>query len=402
MCRCICLRQNIYSVKNIYLIYINFGGECMKLKVGVLFGGRSGEHEVSLKSARSVMAALDKTKYDIVPIGITREGTWLAGNDPMEALSSGNLPGGNVPVAVVPDPRVGGLVYLGEPGISESSVYPDFFPGKIEKLQVVFPVLHGTYGEDGTVQGMLELAGIPYVGPGVLAASAGMDKVVMKMIFEQVGLPVGKYLYFLKREWEENREKYVMQIEEELGYPCFIKPANLGSSVGISKAAGREELIQGIEEAAQYDRKIVVEEHLSGKEIEVSVLGNDDPEASVPGEIIPCNDFYDYQAKYIDDRSELIIPAELGEELTAEVRSMAVKVFKAVDGSGMGRVDFFVDPHTRTVIVNEINTIPGFTQISMYPKLWEATGLAYPDLLDRLIKLALERFQEKAELKTIF
>ena len=380
----------------------------MKLKVGILFGGRSGEHEVSLKSACSVMAALDEAKYDIVPIGITREGTWLAGNDPMKALSTGNLPGGNVPVAVVPDPGVGGLIYLGSSETeeisraAEGSGPPDFIPGKIEKLQVVFPVLHGTYGEDGTVQGLLELAGIPYVGPGVLAASAGMDKVVMKMLFQQVGLPIGKYLFFLKREWRENREKYVEQIEKELGYPCFIKPANLGSSVGISKAADREQLIQGIEEAARYDRRIVVEEHLQGKEIEVSVLGNDEPEASVPGEIIPCNDFYDYQAKYIDDRSELIIPAELGEKLTAEVRSMAVKVFKAVDGSGMGRVDFFVDPLKETVVVNEINTIPGFTQVSMYPKLWEASGLSYSHLLDRLINLALERFQEKAELKTIF
>ena len=387
----------------------------MKLKVGVLFGGRSGEHEVSLKSASSVMAALNPSKYDIVPIGITREGTWLAGNDPMEALSTGNLPGGNLPVAVVPDPGVGGLIYLTEAGPSDSSGAGESFgpgpggvrtahlvPGRIEKLQVVFPVLHGTYGEDGTVQGLLELAGIPYVGPGVLAASAGMDKVVMKMLFQQSGLPVGKYLYFLKREWEEGREQILEQVEKELGYPCFIKPANLGSSVGISKAADRQQLIQGIEEAAQYDRKIVVEEHLSGKEIEVSVLGNDDPEASVPGEIIPSNDFYDYQAKYIDDRSELVIPAQLGEKLTAEVRSMAVEVFKAVDGSGMGRVDFFVDPSAETIVVNEINTIPGFTQISMYPKLWEATGLSYPHLLDRLIELALERFQEKAELKTIF
>ncbi|UNC90630.1 D-alanine--D-alanine ligase [Candidatus Contubernalis alkaliaceticus] len=364
----------------------------MRLRVGVLFGGRSGEHEVSLKSARSVMDALDKTKYDIVPIGITKEGTWLAGADPMEALATGDIPGENYPVAIVPDPGVGGMISIEEPTVL----------GKIEKLQVVFPVLHGTNGEDGTVQGLLELAGIPYVGPGVLAASAGMDKVVMKMLFERCGLPVGKYLYFLKKEWTENQERIIKEIEEVLGYPCFIKPANLGSSVGISKANNREKLILGIEDAARYDRKIVVEEHLQGKEIEVSVLGNDDPEASVPGEIIPSNDFYDYHAKYVDNRSELIIPADLGEKLTKEVQSLAVKVFKAIDGSGMGRVDFFVDPQKETVLVNEINTIPGFTQISMYPKLWEATGLSYSGLLERLIDLALERFEEKAELKTIF
>ena len=366
----------------------------MKLRVGVLFGGRSGEHEVSLKSAASVMEALDKDRYEIIPIGISREGTWLTGENVLETLSSGRLPGRNVPIAVVPDPNVGGFIYLSEqkgpPGRS------------FEKLDVVFPILHGTFGEDGTVQGLLELAGIPYVGPGVLAASTGMDKIIMKMVFQQTGLPVGKYLYFLKKEWEKDKKGYLKKIEEELGYPCFIKPANLGSSVGISRANNGEELIKGIEEAGLFDRRIVIEESIPGREIEVSVLGNDEPAASVPGEIVPNSDFYDYHAKYVDDRSELFIPAELDPTLTAKIQDLAVQTFKALDCCGMGRVDFFVDDQSQKIIVNEINTIPGFTQISMYPKLWEASGIPYRELLNRLIKLALERFEEKKKLKTSY
>ncbi len=398
----------------------------MKLKVAVLCGGRSGEHEVSLKSAASIIGALDKEKYEIIPIGITREGTWLSGEDPLEALSSGKLPGKNKPLFIVPDPRVGGVMWLeegplsnkpegsGSPGESNrfSRLSQSNQPvqssqlirtgGAFEKLDVIFPVLHGTYGEDGTVQGLLELAGIPYVGPGVLGASAGMDKIIMKMIYQQAGLPIGKYVYFLKREWEENRRVWLDRIEEELGYPCFVKPSNMGSSVGISRAKGREELSRAVEEAGLWDRRIVVEENIRGREIEVSVLGNDQPEASVPGEIVPSGDFYDYKAKYIDDRSRLIIPAELNPRLAARIRDLAIKSFKALDCTGMGRVDFFVDEKEERITINEINTIPGFTQVSMYPKLWEASGLSYSQLLDRLIQLAIERFEEKKELKTTF
>ena len=364
----------------------------MKLKVGVLCGGRSGEHEVSLKSAASIIEALDKEKYLVVPIGITRDGTWLAGDDPLEALSTGVIPGNNKAISLVPDPSVGGFTWLAEAS-----------PGKsFEKLDVVFPVLHGTYGEDGTVQGLLELAGIPYVGPGVLAASAGMDKVIMKMVFQQKGLPIGKYVYFLKKDWEENKEFWLDKIERELGYPCFIKPCNMGSSVGISKAKSRQELQVAVEEAGLWDRRIVVEEFVEGREIEVSVLGKDRPSASVPGEVVPSSEFYDYQAKYIDDRSQLIIPAKLTPELADRVKDLAVESFTALDCTGMARIDFFVEEEKDKIIVNEVNTIPGFTQVSMYPKLWEASGMSYSRLLDRLIELAIDRFEEKKQLKTVF
>ncbi|RQD73930.1 MAG: D-alanine--D-alanine ligase [Candidatus Syntrophonatronum acetioxidans] len=366
----------------------------MKLKVGVLCGGRSGEHEVSLKSAASIIGALDKEKYDITPIGITRGGTWFTGDNIIEDLSQGKSLENNDPIAIIPDPKAGGFIRLPWKGKGRQASQ------EVEKLEVVFPVLHGPYGEDGTVQGLLELAGIPYVGPGVLAASAGMDKVIMKMVFQQRGLPVGKYLYFLRKEWARDREFYLDKVEKELGYPSFIKPCNLGSSVGISKAKNREELIQGIEEAGRYDRKIVIEEYIPGREIEVSVLGNDEPLASVPGEVVPSNEFYDYRAKYLDDRSLLYIPAELESSLAARVQDMAVESFKALDGSGMGRVDFFVEEERKRIIINEINTIPGFTQVSMYPKLWEASGVSYQELLDRLINLARERFKEREQLKT--
>lgn len=367
----------------------------MKLKVGVLCGGRSGEHEVSLKSAASITDALDKEKYEIIPIGITRKGAWFTGENVIQDLAQGGSLEGNDPIAIIPDPEVGGFVKLPREGGKSPSPSQE-----VEKLEVVFPVLHGPYGEDGTVQGLLELAGIPYVGPGVLAASAGMDKAIMKMVFQQRGLPVGKYLYFLRKEWEKDREYYLDKVERKLGYPCFVKPCNLGSSVGISKAKSREELLRGIEEAIQYDRKIVIEEFIRGREIEVSVLGNDEPLASLPGEVVPCNEFYDYRAKYLDDRSLLYIPAEMDSSLASRVQEMAVESFKALDGSGMGRVDFFVEEETNRIIINEINTIPGFTQVSMYPKLWEASGVSYGELLDRLINLALERFREKEQLKT--
>lgn len=366
----------------------------MRLKIGVIFGGCSGEHEVSLKSAASIMGALDREKYHIVPVGITREGTWFTGADPLESLSSGKLRPGDREVAFIPDPKEKGFLYR-SPGEVLGG-------GELETLDLAFPVLHGTYGEDGTVQGVLELAGIPYVGPDVLAASVGMDKVVMKKLLQQDGLPVGRFLYFVTGEWQEAPGEILDRVEGGLGYPCFVKPANLGSSVGISRVHDREELKRGIEEALLFDRKVLVEEYIPGREIEVSVLGNDRPVASVPGEIIPCNQFYDYRAKYLDDRSRLIIPAELEAGLAARLQGMAVDVFKSLEGCGMGRVDFFVEEREGKIIVNEMNTIPGFTRVSMYPKLFMASGLSYRELLDKLIQLALERHQVKKALKTSF
>lgn len=356
-----------------------------KLQVMVLFGGRSGEHEVSLQSSASVMEALDKNKYDILPIGITKEGRWLFGTDPRRVLAQG-FTDDLVPVCLAADPTQPRLVSLAP---TDQPI-----PALEKTIDVVFPVLHGTFGEDGTLQGLLDLASLPYVGGGVLGSAVGMDKILMKSVFAYHGLPQAKFLGYLRQDWEEEPQRILDEIETAIGYPCFVKPANMGSSVGISKAFTRKELTQALTEAAQYDRKLIVEENIKGREIEISVLGNDRPQASVPGEIIPCNEFYDYEAKYIDDDSELIIPAELPQELIARLQEMAIQVFQAVDCAGMARVDFFVTEEGN-ILVNEINTIPGFTQISMYPKLWEATGLAYGDLLDGLIQLALARQEEK-------
>lgn len=358
-----------------------------KLRVVVLFGGRSGEHEVSLQSAASVINALDKEKYDVLPVGITKEGRWLVGAGPQEVLQQG-FRGDLLPVILSPDPQRPYLVPLQEPGSYEAEL------GK--PIDVVFPVLHGTYGEDGCVQGLLELANLPYVGGGVASSAVGMDKILMKKLFAYHGLPQAKFLSVFRRDWERRPEEVVGMVEARIGYPCFVKPANLGSSVGISKAKNREHLMQALHEAARYDRKLVVEENIDGREIEVSVLGNDDPQVSVPGEIIPCNEFYDYEAKYIADDSELIIPADLPGEVTAEIRRLAVEAFQAIDCAGMARVDFFVTRQDQRVLINEINTIPGFTRISMYPKLWEAAGLPYPKLLEKLIDLALARHRDRS------
>lgn len=353
-----------------------------KLKVGIIYGGRSGEHEVSVLSANSVINAIDKQKYDIYPIGITREGQWLPGQSPLPLVESKDLQvrklGENI-TAAAPLENQRGLIL--------SSLK--------ERVDVVFPVLHGPFGEDGTMQGLLELAGIPYVGGGVLASSVGMDKAVMKAVFEQKKLPIGKYLVYFRKELTNGFERIAQEIEELLGYPCFIKPANLGSSVGISKAHHREELKKSLDLAAAYDRKIVVEALLQGREIECAILGNDEPIASVPGEIIPCTEFYDYEAKYVLNDSKLIIPAELRKDLVEKVQNLAIQAFKAVDCAGLARVDFFVDDLHDRVILNEINTIPGFTRISMYPKLWEASGINYVDLIDRLLQLAIERYDDK-------
>jgi D-alanine-D-alanine ligase len=360
-----------------------------KLRVGILFGGRSGEHEVSLTSATSVLKALDPDKYEVVLIGITRDGGWRwgapAGEADAKALRDALDQG--KPVTPSVDPSHPGLVPLDSPASSAGS------GGNV--VDVIFPVLHGTFGEDGTVQGVLELAGIPYVGAGVLGSAAGMDKDVMKRLFRDAGLPVVPWVLALRGEWEREPARVRGQIEREIGYPLFVKPANLGSSVGISRVAQARKLAAALDLAAEYDRKILVEKAVDAREIECSVLGNDRPQASVPGEVVPINEFYDYEAKYIKEGSELIIPAKLTPRQTKQVREFSVRAFQAIDGAGMARVDFLLDRRTGRVFVNEINTIPGFTPISMYPKMWEASGIPYPKLVDRLIELACERQQEK-------
>ena len=354
-----------------------------RIRVGVLFGGRSGEHEVSLTSAASVISALDPTKYQVVPIGITREGRWHMGvgsRGPLsEVLQKGQV---IIPSA---EPRAPHFFPCNSKGIAK----------RAQAVDVIFPVLHGTFGEDGTIQGLLELAGIPYVGAGVLGSAAGMDKDVMKRLFRDAGLPVVEWVLVLRCEWKQKPTRLRRKIEKELGYPLFVKPANLGSSVGISKVHNRRELAPAIDLAAGYDRKVIVEKGLDAREIECSVLGNDMPQASIPGEILPLNEFYDYEAKYVKEGSELVIPAKLSRNASRSVKDLALRAFRSVDCAGMARVDFLLDRPTGKFFVNEVNTIPGFTPISMYPKLWEASGLPYPALLDRLIQLALERHREK-------
>ena len=398
-----------------------------RLRVGVIFGGRSGEHEVSLMSAAGILGAVDREKYEVIPIGITRSGKWLppaqaqallTGAAPSEAqdkekyevipigitrsgkwlppakaqaLLTGSAPSeaqdneiGGPGTALVADPRKHALVTFD--GGQAAALQ--------EPLDVVFPVLHGPYGEDGTVQGFLELANVPYVGAGVLGSALGMDKGKMKEVLRYHGLPVAEWIAFRRYQWREDREA-VLREAARFGFPCFVKPANLGSSVGISKVHDARELPAAIEEALRHDEKILVEEFVDGREIEVAVLGNHRPEASVPGEIVPCNEFYDYRAKYLDGKSELIIPAPLPPQLAQRVRQMAIQAFLALECAGFARVDFFVRRDDGEVLVNEINTIPGFTPISMYPKLWEATGVSYAQLVDRLIQLAIERWEER-------
>jgi D-alanine-D-alanine ligase len=387
-----------------------------KLRVGILFGGRSGEHEVSLLSAASVLNAIDKEKYEVVPIGITKEGRWLTAEHaenllkgkpihdprPLRAGDPQATPGAAVlaqgeSVVVPPEPtrRDGGLVPF-QTDATQMRRAAD----RAINVDVIFPVLHGTFGEDGTIQGLLELADIAYVGAGVLGSAAGMDKDIMKSLFIAAGIPIVKHVTILRSAWEKGAKKVQKLVESKLKYPVFVKPANLGSSVGISKAHDRKELGPAIEEAAKFDRKIVIEQGVGGKrkkarEIECSVLGNDDPVASIPGEIVPSKEFYDYTAKYLDEGSQLIIPAKLTKAETKNVQELAVRAFKAVDCSGLARVDFLMDPTTRKIYLNEINTMPGFTSISMYPKLWAASALPYADLVDRLIQLGLERHADK-------
>lgn len=366
-------------------------GGCLskKLRVGVIFGGRSGEHEVSLQSAKSVIDAMDPEKYEVVPIGITPEGRWLTTSDATLLLPEAVIREGDQEVAIFGDPTREGLVRLD--GGTTNGAGP---------LDIVFPVLHGTFGEDGTIQGLFELAGVPYVGSGVLGSAAGMDKVVMKALFREAGLPIVEHTWLLRTQWEKRREEVLDRVASEIGFPAFAKPANLGSSVGISKATDRDSLARAIDTAAIYDRKVIVERGVDAREVEVAVLGNDEPVASLPGEIIPHADFYDFETKYEKDVAEYAIPAELTPEQTAEIQRMAIRAFQAVDAAGLGRVDFFVERATGRVLLNEINTMPGFTRISMYPKLWEASGLRYRELIDRLLELGLERHRERSRSKT--
>ena len=367
-----------------------------KICVGVLFGGRSGEHEVSLASGRSILENIDHNRYEVLPIGITKDGQWIVGGDPMKALTSGQSTASS-PAALLPAPSRPGVWNLQARESTQSLTAV-----RLAELDVIFPVLHGTFGEDGTVQGLLELASVPYVGCGVMASAAVMDKVIFKDVVRAQGLPVLPYIVIKRKAWQQQPAQVIAKITSELSYPMFVKPANLGSSVGISKVHDVEELAPALALAARYDRKLVIEQGIEAREIEVSVLGNDDPIASIPGEVVPCREFYDYQAKYIDDDSELLIPAPLDNETTQRVREIAVAAYKALDCAGMARADFLLDKVTGELWVNEYNTIPGFTEISMYPKLWEATGISYPELIDRLIELAIERFEDRSQSVTSY
>jgi D-alanine-D-alanine ligase len=394
-----------------------------KIRVGILFGGRSGEHEVSLLSAASVLEAIDKERYEVVPIGITKEGRWVTAGRAEQLLRSNNVGKADHEPrhlrAGDPDITPGAAVLAkGEsvvvppvPVHSSTGAITSFAPegdatmarrwtDNVIKVDVVFPVLHGTFGEDGTIQGLLELADIAYVGAGVLGSAAGMDKEVMKQLFRGARLPMVKHVTVLRHDWESDPKKVQRLVESKLKYPVFVKPANLGSSVGISKAHDRQELPAALNLAAEYDRKIVIEQGVGGKkhkarELECSVLGNDEPAASLPGEVVPGKEFYDYAAKYLEEGSQLIIPAKLTKAQIKQVQQMAIGAFRAVDCAGLARVDFLMDPQTKKIYLNEINTMPGFTAISMYPKLWAASGVSYPELIHRLIQLALERHEDK-------
>ena len=369
-----------------------------KLKVGVIFGGRSGEHEVSLVSARSVMRALDPDKYEVVPIGISRQGQWVVG-DALGQLTSGAVAHAQLPTG---EGLEQGAFVAGSADATLMKIDREARIAPMAELDVVFPLLHGTYGEDGTVQGLLELANVPYIGAGVVGSAVGMDKAIFKNVMESHGLPVLPWSLVLRSQWQRDRDQIVVQLEEKLDYPMFTKPANLGSSVGICKCDNRDELIAGMDEATRFDRRVVVEQGATVRELEVAVMGNDDLMASVVGEIRPKRAFYDYEAKYITDDSELLIPAPLGIEQQHEIRELAKRAYQAIDCAGLGRVDFLMVDRLETVYINEINTIPGFTSISMYPKLWEATGIPYAELLDRLIALAIERYEDKAQNTTEF
>ncbi len=370
-----------------------------KIRVGLIFGGKSGEHEVSLASAQSVARAIDKDQYDVVLIGIAKDGRWIAGGNALKQLA-----------AASPTPLLSaGVESSDDTTATETATTRELVPGAatssspLSSIDVAFPLVHGPFGEDGTIQGLLELADIPYVGAGVAASAVGMDKALMKAIFRANNLPQVDWMVVLRRDWESKPEETIRSIENAFGYPCFIKPANLGSSVGVTKAHNWDELAQALATAAQYDRKLIAERAVDAREIECSVLGNDEPLAAIPGEILPQREFYDYAAKYAENAgTELRVPADLSPELTRSVQDIAVRAFKAIDGSGLARVDFFLERATNKILLNEINTIPGFTSVSMYPRMWEQTGLTYTALIDRLIQLALERYADKRKSKTTY
>ena len=358
-----------------------------KLRLGVIFGGRSGEHEISLRSARSILSEIDRDKYEVIPIAISKSGQWFSGPNALEKSELGQFQ------------DLDRVTFLPEPG--DRNLYLRKEDGKLEALMevdMVFPVLHGTFGEDGTLQGMFEMAEMPYVGAGVLASSVGMDKVLFKDVMTSWNIPIVDYVLLTGLEISSDFDLMLEKAEAVGPYPLFTKPVNQGSSVGISKCKNRSDLIEGLLDAAQYDRRVMVEIGLDAREIEVSVLGNETPVASIAGEVVPGDEFYSYRAKYIDDTSDLLIPAPLEDAMMEEIRTLAINAFKAIDGAGMARVDFLLDRVNGKPYVNEVNTIPGFTSISMYPKLWEASGLTYPDLLERLIDLAVERHNQKMQL----
>ncbi|MFZ5910901.1 MAG: D-alanine--D-alanine ligase family protein [Chloroflexota bacterium] len=361
------------------------------LKIAILFGGRSGEHEVSLMSARSVLSVLDPAKYEVTQVGITLDGRWFTGADAIGALEKGSTEGLEH-VILSPDPSERGLYVL------RNTNYV-----KLTDIDVFFPVMHGTYSEDGTMQGLLEMADVAYVGAGVTGSAVGMDKAVFKEVMTANGIPVVETLLVLRREIEQDMDSVIRRAEAMSAYPFFTKPANLGSSVGVTKCNNRSDLQEGLFEAAAYDRRILIQRGIqNAREIEVSVLGNDDPQASVPGEVLPSREFYSYESKYVDGTSGLVIPAPLPAETSERIRALAVRAYKLIDCAGMARVDFFVEKETNTIYLNEVNTLPGFTKISMYPKLWEASGLPYPRLVDRLIELALERKAERDRTKRAY
>jgi D-alanine-D-alanine ligase len=375
-----------------------------KIKLGIIFGGRSGEHEISIRSAKTVIEQIDKDKYEVIPIAISQEGNWLNPKESLKLFSAQTqkLLNENISnyssnaIALIGDTKYKGLTGLETSGKKENST----------PIDVIFPVLHGTYGEDGTIQGLFEMADIPYVGCGVLASACGMDKVVMKTLFRDAELPMCKYVWFLRSEWERESDAVIRQTEAKLGYPCFVKPANLGSSVGVSKATDENSLRKAIELAAEYDRKIIVEEGLDMREIECAVIGYEDAQASLPGEYIIKEDdkkFLDYAEKYSGTgNNEFIVPALVSEELTNKIQQMAISAFRAVDGSGLARVDFFLRNDTATLLINEINTLPGLTDASGFPKMWAGTGLQFPEVIDKLVEAAMERHRDKSRNKTSF
>ncbi len=371
-----------------------------KLRVGVIFGGRSGEHEVSIRSARAIVESIDRRKFEVVPIAITEEGKWLA-----PAQSAQLLPASVHELVSADGPARGDVALIGDPSHKGLiSLDSNSEPLVAEKLDVVFPALHGTYGEDGTLQGLLEMADVPYVGCGVLASACGMDKVAMKSLFVQAGLPICKYIWFLRSQWRSNPAKVLRKVVGELGLPCFVKPANLGSSVGVSRATDRKTLSDAIDLAAQYDRKIIVEEEVVAREIECAVLGNDDPQASLPGEYVVLDEaarFLDYTEKYTSTgRVSFVVPAPVSKTVTAKIQRMAISAFQSIDGAGLARVDFFLPRDGGEIVINELNTMPGLTEVSGYPKMWAASGLPFARLLETLIDLAFERHREKSLTKT--